>query len=218
MSDRSPTRRLGYATLTQPQLQILSQATAGRRVLDVGAGNLELSVFLCQYAAHVYALDEVDWRGRNPRLQKKGGSPANLTFLQRSFSEGIPEDVDQLETVIISWAVNLESASRAAASLVEDAFRRGADTLVWIGRNDLSTACGGTALQRLLENTPWGAFHEERANNDFGIYRRCREAEVRTAAKPQILMMPSTDSPREDALRQAFLRNNVHNWRALHGR
>jgi len=127
-------KRYGYSSLNDRQISHLHSQTKGKRVLDLGAGNLDLSVLCSNSAALVFAIDS--------RKPANTNLPQNVSFIRACFDEvNIAADV-----ALVSWPINNDDASMGLIKVLADVKK-----VIYIGTNDgCSTMCGTPLLWRHL--------------------------------------------------------------------
>lgn len=124
----------GYARLNDEQIELLLETVSGKKVVDLGAGGMELSRLCARTAASVLAVDSKD--------PCHSALPSNMSFKNAYFRDLAVE----ADVAVLSWPINNESASLALIEILQSF-----DTVVYIGLNDgYSTMCGTPALWRSL--------------------------------------------------------------------
>lgn len=137
----------GWAKLTQRQREVFGWAVHGRDVVDLGCGEMELSVEALKAGARsVLAIDK-----QPPTKARK--LSRKMEFRQAYFAD-IREAPDLL---LLSWPVNWSTPGLLALA-------RAAKGIVYIGSNTDGNACGTPDLFREFETRDLLAYIPTKAN------------------------------------------------------
>lgn len=124
---------MSYGHLDEDQAACVKRWVEGKTVLDLGAGDLELSQQLLQLGAKkVIAVDKgLRGLGPDPRIEVRQAYFHNL------FSDWLrkPEERDLVDIVFCSWPPNYQTNVELVIALFE--------RLIYLGANTSGSACGG---------------------------------------------------------------------------
>lgn len=145
---------MSYAVLAPEQRDALARAVDAQRVIDLGAGNMALSIEMLELgAAHVTALDYVE--SRHPRAP----AFASRLSIVRSMFHDIVDDLEPADIVMLSWPTN---TTHDALEIVQ-ILRKHARVAV-ISKNTGGVSCGCTLIYEYLATRELLAYHPRRAN------------------------------------------------------
>ena len=125
--------------LTKEQKEAIKPYLKGLKVLDVGAGDLDLAYELRRLGAdRIIALDKEELpRPRSVRIE---------TVQARFTSYTPPDDVT---TAFVSWPINNESASVGIIKIIREIA-----IVIYLGSNTSSSMCGTPTLFEVLTTRP----------------------------------------------------------------
>lgn len=173
-----------YAKLAPEQREALMRVVANKRVVDLGAGNLSLSIEMLRMgAAHVTAVDYVE--GRHP------ATPAFASRLSivRSMFHDIVDDLEPADIAMLSWPQN---TTHDALEIVQ--ILRKHPRVIVISKNTGGISCGCTLLYEYLASRELLAYHPRRANTLMVYGPPCAPrpmaGEERAGAAPRGLHSP----------------------------
>lgn len=173
-----------YAVLAPEQKEALARVVKGKRVLDLGAGNLALSVEMLDLgAAHVTAVDYVE--SRHPRAL----ALASRLSIVRAMFHDIHEGLEPADIAMLSWPQN---TTHDAIEIVKILRRH--PRLVVISKNTSGVSCGCTLIYEYLATRELLAYHPRRANTlmvyDLPCAPRPLAGEERAGVAPRSLHTP----------------------------
>jgi hypothetical protein len=149
--DPDPT---SYAVLAPEQKDELARVVAERRVIDLGAGNMALSIEMIEMgAAHVTALDYVE--SRHPRAL----AFASRLSVIRSVFHDVVDDLETADIAMLSWPQN---TTHDALEIVQ--ILRKHPRVAVISKNTDGVSCGCTLIYEYLATRELLAYHPRRAN------------------------------------------------------
>ena len=125
---------MGYAKLTKAQEALLQRVVEGKRVYDIGCGDMELTHVVARYAKRVNAID--------PNYRFKP-STKTITFKKLTADSACKVWPSELPVVLLSWP--LSSYIDGVLPLLKRA-----ETIVYIGKNTDGVACGFVEMWRYL--------------------------------------------------------------------
>lgn len=143
-----------YAKLAPEQRDALMRVVADKRVVDLGAGHMALSVEMLRMgAAHVTAIDYGE--------AKHPGAIAFASRLSvvRAMFHDIVDDLEPADVALFSWPTN---TTHDALELVR--ILRKHPRVVVISKNTDGISCGCTLLYEYLATRELLAYHPRRAN------------------------------------------------------
>lgn len=123
------TSNFGYANLDAKQVELICSLIKDKRVLDLGAGGLEISRLCAKTAFSVCAVD--------CKKPSDLALPKNVSFVQAYFDR-IKIDAD---VAIVSWPINNHPASIGLIGALTNI-----KTVIYIGVNDGRVTMCGTPL------------------------------------------------------------------------
>lgn len=173
-----------YAVLATEQRDALMRAVANKRITDLGAGNMALSIQMLEMgAAHVTAVDYVE--GRHPKAL---AFAARLSIVRAMFHD-VVDELLPADVAMLSWPSNTTHDALEIVQILKKHPR-----VVVISKNTGGISCGCTLLYDYLATRELLGYHPRNANTLMVYGAPCgprpMAGEERAGAAPRGLHTP----------------------------
>ncbi len=155
-----------WGRLETEQMRAVQQAVAGKRVVDFGAGSLELSHMLVRFGAlHVTAIDErptqFPWDARVLlRAEPYAETEKACVKDERSLTARERETAVAIGAATVAFVSWCDTYPKPELIRLLGRF----DTVVHLSKNSDGMCCGWPALYEYLATRPLAAYHPRRQN------------------------------------------------------
>lgn len=144
---------MSYGSLSAPQRAALAPFVKGKKVHDIGAGDLALSnELLMMTAKQIIAVDSHEY----PALRRHAGMSKPPSKIER-VTTYFHKYMDPIDTAFVSWPINHYDPGLVA--IVERS-----RVVIYLGKNSDGTACGFPAFFLPLSKREVHVYIAERAN------------------------------------------------------